>query len=116
MQRRIYRPKLIPEAWQPEMRMFTEDEFASKVTIEGKLQSTTSDTITASYNEDRYNPVDGELVKAADELAAFMEAYLALENGISNPQLQKAVQEKRLSYRNKTIAGVNLGKLYEEFE
>ena len=74
MQRRIYRPKLIPEAWQPEMRMFTEDEFASKVTIEGKLQNTTSDAITASYNDDRYNPVDGELVKAADDLAAFMEA------------------------------------------
>jgi putative hydrolase of HD superfamily len=43
MQRRIYRPKLIPQAWQPEMRMYTEDEFASKVTIEGKLQKTTSD-------------------------------------------------------------------------
>ena len=75
MQRRIYGPKLIPETWQPEMRMFTEDEFASKVTVDGKLQSTTSDTITASYNLDRYNPLDGELVKAADDLAAFMEAF-----------------------------------------
>ena len=74
--------------------MYTEDEFASKVTVEGKLQNTTSDAITASYNHDRYNPVDGELVKAADDLAAFMEAYLALKNGISNPQLQKAVEER----------------------
>jgi putative hydrolase of HD superfamily len=115
MQRRIYRPKLIPEAWQPEMRMFTEDEFASKVTIEGKLQSTTSDTITASYNEDRYNPVDGELVKAADDLAAFMEAYLALQNGISNAQLRAAVEEKIQFYRNKTIAGINLGNVYKDF-
>ena len=45
-----------------------------------------------------------------------MEAYLAIENGISNPQLQAAVQEKRVSYRNKTIAGINLDNVYEEFE
>ncbi|MGZ4928074.1 MAG: HD domain-containing protein, partial [Halobacteriota archaeon] len=104
MQRRIYRPKLIPQAWEPEMRMFTEDEFASKVTVEGKLQITTSDAITATYNHDQYNPVDGELVKAADDLAAFMEAYLALQNGISNAQLRTAVREKSLFYRHKTIA------------
>ena len=115
MQRRIYRPKLIPQAWEPEMRMFTEDEFASKVTVEGKLQNTTSDTITASYNQDLYNPVDGELVKAADDLAAFMEAYLALQNGISNAQLRTAVREKSLFYRHKTIAGIDFGKVYKGF-
>jgi len=116
MQRRIYRPKLIPEAWQPEMRLFTEDEFVSKVTLEGKLQSTTSDEITASFNQDRYNPVDGELVKAADDLAAFMEAYLALQNGISNAQLQAAVEEKQLFYREKTIAGISFSKVYKSFK
>jgi putative hydrolase of HD superfamily len=97
------------------MRMFTENEFLSKVTIDGQLRHTTSDEITASYNRDRYNPVDGELVKVADDLAAFMEAYLALQNGISNAQLQAAVQEKRLFYREKTIAGINLDEVYGGF-
>ena len=115
MERRIYGPELIPKAWQPEMRMFTEDEFVSKVTIDGQLRLTTSDAITASYNNDRYNPVDGELVKAADDLAAFMEAYLALQNGISNSQLQTAVREKKRLYREKTIAGINFGKVYKGF-
>ena len=116
MERRIYGPELIPKAWQPEMRMFTEDEFVSKVTIDGQVRHTTSDMITESFNQDRFNPVDGELVKAADDLAAFMEAYLALQNGISNPQLHAAVQEKRRFYREKTIAGVNFGKIYNDFE
>jgi putative hydrolase of HD superfamily len=115
MERRIYEPELIPRAWQPEMRMFTEDEFVSKVTIDGEVRHTTSDTITTSYNQDRYNPVDGELVKAADDLAAFMEAYLALQNGISNAQLQAAVQEKKHFYCEKTIAGINLGEVYKGF-
>ena len=115
MQRRIYRPKLIPETWQPEMRMFTEDEFASKVTIDGRVHPTTSDEITASYNHDRCNPVDGEIVRAADDLAAFMEAYLALQNGISNSQLQTAVQEKTVFYREKVIAGISFDKVYQGF-
>jgi hypothetical protein len=38
MERRIYGPGLIPKAWQPEMRMFTEDEFVSKVTIDGQVR------------------------------------------------------------------------------
>lgn len=42
--------------------MFTEEEFVSKVTVDGRLQSTTSDALTASYNNDRYNPIDGELM------------------------------------------------------
>ncbi|MGA8070960.1 MAG: HD domain-containing protein, partial [Halobacteriota archaeon] len=115
MERRIYAPELIPKAWQPELRMFTEDEFVSKVTIDGHVRHTTSDAITASYNQDRYNPVDGELVKAADDLAAFMEAYLALQNGISNSQLRTAVREKKLLYRKKTIAGINFDDVYGGF-
>jgi putative hydrolase of HD superfamily len=91
MQRRIYGPKLIPLAWEPEMQMFTEDEFVSKVMIDEQLRRTTSDRINASYNDDSYSPIDGELVKAADDLAAFLEAYLALQHGISNAQLQTAV-------------------------
>jgi hypothetical protein len=51
MEPRIYAPALIPKAWQPEMRMFTEDEFVSKVTIDGQVRHTTSDTITESYNQ-----------------------------------------------------------------
>ena len=114
MQRRVYTPELIPKAWQPELRMFTEEEFASKVTIDGRVRRTTSDMINTSYNHNHFNPVDGELVKAADDLAAFMEAHLALENGISNPQLQAAVHEKQLRYKNRVIAGINLFDIYEK--
>jgi hypothetical protein len=44
-----------------------------------------------------------------------MEAYLALQNGISNPQLQAAVHEKKLFYSEKTIAGINFDKMYASF-
>jgi len=79
----------------------TEDEFASKVTIDGRVHPTTSDEITASYNHDRYNPVDGEIVRAADDLAAFMEAYLALQMAFLEFTIADAVQEKTVFYREK---------------
>jgi hypothetical protein len=44
-----------------------------------------------------------------------MEAYLALQNGISNSQLQTAVREKKLLYRKKTIAGINFDDVYGGF-
>jgi len=115
MERRIYGPELIPKSWQPELRVFTEDEGVSKVTIDGVVRSTTSDAINTLYNDDQFNPVDGELVEGADGLAAFLEAHLALENGISNPQLQKAVQEKRSTNGTKIIAGIHFGRVYECF-
>ncbi|MGZ4911944.1 MAG: HD domain-containing protein [Halobacteriota archaeon] len=115
MERRIYRPKLIPQAWQSEMRLFTEDEFTSKVMIDGCVRPMTSEEINALYNEDRYNPVDGELVKAADDLAAFMEAYLALQNGISNQQLLDAVRIKSSHARHKIVGGLHFAPLYEQF-
>ena len=83
--------------------------------IDGVVRCTTSDAINTSYNDDEFNPVDGELVEAADGLAAFLEAHLALENGISNPQLRKAVQEKRSINGTKIIAGIKFGQVYECF-
>ncbi len=115
MERRIYRPKLIPKAWQPEMRLFTEDEFASKVTIDGRLKHATSEEINTSYNKDSYNPVDGELVRAADDLAAFMEAHLALQHGISNQQLLDAMRMKRSHAQHAVVGGLRLAPLYEQF-
>ncbi len=116
MERRIYRPKLIPKAWQPEMRLFTEDEFVSKVTINSQVKHVTSEAINTSYNDDSYNPIDGELVKAADDLAAFMVAHLALEHGISNRQLLDAVRMKRSHARRAVVGGLHLAPLYEQFD
>ena len=115
MERRIYGPELIPKAWQPDMRTFTEPEFVSKVTIDGHVRHTTSDTITASCNHDRYNPVGGELVKAADDPRGVHARDLTLHTDISNAQWETTVQEKKRLCRGKTISGINFGEAYKEF-
>jgi len=89
MHRKLY--TLLPQAWHAQLRMFTEDEFS-----------------TSSIR-------DGELVKAIDDIAAFLEAYLALQNGIANKDFYRACDDLKSKYQSKVIAGVDFGKLYAEF-
>jgi putative hydrolase of HD superfamily len=107
---------LIPEAWHSEMRMFTEDEFSNIVTVEGRQVRTSSDEITQKYNRDEFNPRDGELLKATDELAAFIEAFLALNNGLASQDLQDAKNRLKDRYKQKVIAGIKFGELYADFD
>jgi putative hydrolases of HD superfamily len=107
---------LIPEVWHSEMRMFTEDEFSDIVTVNGKQITTSADEIGNKYNSDEFNPRDGELLKAIDELAAFIEAFMALKNGLSSLDLQEAKTRLKERYRQKAVAGIKFGELYADFE
>ena len=114
MSERIY--KLIPREWHPEMKMFTENEFKGIVTIKGKIEEKSSDEINSSFNNDEYNPRDGEIVEAVDHFAAFIEAYLELKTGTSSQPLKKAQDQLRNKYMNKTISGINFGEMYADFD
>lgn len=114
MDREVY--KLIPKAWHPEMKMFTEREFESVITLKGRVAQRSSGDISKNFNQNQYNPRDGVFVKASDDLAAFVEAYLAKANGINNPEFDDATSYFRKKYKAKDIAGINLGQIYAEFE
>jgi putative hydrolases of HD superfamily len=107
--------KLIPASWHEEMSMFTDNEFVSRVMVDGKVQEADSHVISARYNKDEYNPRDGTIVKAADDLGAFVEVYTAMENGINSKYLQDAKKKFIEDYRDKIIAGIRFGELYADF-
>lgn len=90
MEKKIY--KLIPEGWHEDIRQYTENEF--------------------SDNSIR----DGSLVKGADDLAAYIEAYLTLKNGIKNESLTNAMESLRDKYRNREIMGIDFEEIYAGFE
>jgi len=108
--------ELIPPEWHPEIKMFTENEFSNIVTIDNKVLNKDPEEINEKYNKDEHNPRDGQLVEAADHLAAFVEAYMALKNGIKSEELEDAKNSLKQLYKNKTIAGINLGEIYADFE
>jgi putative hydrolases of HD superfamily len=90
MKAKIY--KLIPESWHRDINRFTADEFAD----------------TKERN--------GALVKSADDLAAYMEAHLALRNGIKNQALIDAMQNLKNKYRDKPVMGIDFEKIYKDFK
>jgi putative hydrolase of HD superfamily len=107
---------LMPETWHEEMKMFTENEFSSIVTIGDKQVKKTSEEITKRFNDDSYNPRDGQIIEAVDKLAAFSEAYLALKNGIDVQEFWEAKIDIKNKYTGIMIAGLNFGEIYADFE
>jgi putative hydrolase of HD superfamily len=114
MRKKIYR--ILPSEWHPEIKMYSEDEFADFATLEGKQLKVNSKEITEKYNDDAFNPRDGALIKACDELAAFTEAYIAINNGATAEELQEAKHQIKRRYRNKSISGIAFGPIYADFE
>ena len=114
MEREVY--SLIPKAWHGDIRTFTEGEFESIVSINGETLRTSSDEINERYNDNLYNPRDGELVKAADSLAAFIEASVAIRNGSTSQGLVEAKLAIKSKFEKVTIAGINFGEIYADFD
>jgi len=114
MEREVY--SLIPREWHDDIRNFTEDEFHSIVTVNNKARRVSSNEINERYNDDRYNPRDGELVKAADSLAAFIEASVAIRNGSTSQGLIEAKLSIKNKYEKVAIAGINFGEIYADFD
>jgi putative hydrolase of HD superfamily len=114
MEHEVY--SLIPRAWHADIKRFTEDEFNSIVTVNGEILKVSSDTINDCYNDDQFNPRDGELVKASDSLAAFIEASVAIRNGSPSQGLVEARLSIRSKFEKSTIAGINFGEIYADFD
>lgn len=113
MEKEVY--SLIPSDWHEEMRMFTEDEFTTIITKDRSVTRTDSETITRDFNEDQYNPRDGEMIKGTDDLAALAEAYRALENGIQSPDLDASRKSIKDRYRDRIVGGIEFGSIMSGF-
>ncbi|MBA4390108.1 MAG: hydrolase [Syntrophus sp. (in: bacteria)] len=106
---------LIPAEWHNEMQMFTEDEFSTIITKDNKTIKTDSDTISREFNNDVFNPRDGEAVKTIDDLAAYVEAWCSIENGVKSSDLTEARTSIGAKYTNTIINGIHFGSLFSQF-
>lgn len=88
------------DAWKDEIRLFTGilkvqkipkfNEFSNVYFENGRYMSVPSNDMI-NFNEDLHKRRDGSIVKAADNLAAFIEAFVAIENGCSSKDLHEAL-------------------------
>ncbi|MGQ9820064.1 MAG: HD domain-containing protein [Candidatus Kapaibacteriales bacterium] len=104
---------LLEEEWRDEIRYFTQDEFSNKIILNNEVKNHISfDDLNSKYNYDVYCPFDGELIRAADQIAAFLEANSSIQYGIRSLELQNAVDMIKQRF-NKHFGSIDLAQLYE---
>ncbi len=106
---------LLPESWHSEINYYIQNEFTSKYRQNGKTVFTTSSEINTSLNSDMFDPLDGELIRGADHLAAFLEAYLSVSHGISSEPLVAGLNNLYRDYQDKQVAGIDFGHYFSLF-
>jgi putative hydrolase of HD superfamily len=84
------------------------DEFLNKIN-ENKIMIVDS---LSTYNEDKYNAIDGVALKNCDRLSAFIEATLSIAHGVKSKELTqgKAFIKEALKKKGK-VEGVDFYKL-----
>jgi len=107
---------LLPVSWRREMNYFTRDEFVNKVRIEDSIMKGISfKEMNRKYNKDEFYPLDGELIKACDKLAAFIEADLSIKHGITSKKLEEGRIDIYKKFKGKKISGIDFGHLFDYF-
>ncbi len=87
---------LLPETWQKELIYFLENQFRDRI-MEGDRHRVVRE-IVDEWDRDEFSPVDGTIVKVADEMAAYWEAATSLSHGIWSPHLEEAMNSLEDKY------------------
>lgn len=88
MEKVIY--PLIPDQISDELRLFIRYEFSNRIIVNGRIEIFDNNDLDESYNLDQYRAYDGEMIKACDDTAAFIEASAAVSNGCVSREFIKA--------------------------
>ena len=106
---------LLPTAWQPEIIYFTKDEFANKVIVDGEVRNDLTYEELAGYDMFEYKPVDGEVIRCCDHLAAFIEASLSIRHGVTSHSLTEGVDRLFAVYKNRQVGPLNFAEAFIPF-
>ena len=72
--------------------------------------------LQARCNDDRFDPKDGQLIKACDNLAAFIEAYSSIHNSLGSPHLYEAMARMRRDISAIRLGSFSLAPLLADFD
>jgi len=91
-------------------------EFQECVRENGQIRAVDGFQALEACNRDELDPKDGQLIKACDNLAAFLEADSSIRNGVSSPHLLEARVRLLTRLRENAPAGLGLDALLADFE
>lgn len=106
---------LLPRQWHSEILYLIEDEFSSKIMFEGRIQKVSSESISRDYDTDTDNPLDGELVRITDQLAAYIEAALSVHYGLQAPILAEGKHNIYNNWSNSKVCQIDFKPYFDYF-
>ena len=61
------------------------------------------------YNDEKFQPIDGKLVRICDHMSALMEANISIKHGITSEHLEVGLETTVNHYKeNQIINGINV--------
>ncbi len=112
---------LMEKFYVDELVFFTDDEFENRILFDSPKGKITLPDISFAdlcekYNTDNYSPVDGKLIRCADHIAAFVEAYSSISHGITSKQLTSGRENLLKLYpEGKPINGIDVHTFFLDF-
>lgn len=107
----------VPENIKDDIVYFTQNEFANRYKIECFAHyAKSSEELFARFNDDEYEPICGEFLKACDHLSAYLEARISIIHGISSRDLVDGAQGILEKRRNEVINGLDIGAVFRDFK
>lgn len=106
---------LMENFYKDELLYYTTDEFCSRIKdADGTARLVSWEEINASHNEDKAEPVDGELVRLCDHLSALTEADISIKHGITSGHLQSGRDSILSLYKEgEYVSGINALSLFQ---
>lgn len=89
---------------------YTSDEFSNRIQDEaGKIQIISYEELNEKYNDEKFQPIDGKLVRICDHMSALMEANISIKHGITSEHLEVGLETTVNHYKeNQIINGINV--------
>ena len=104
---------LMDESYVNEVIYYTSDEFSDRIMQEGKIKKVSWDELNEKYNDPRFAPVDGKLVRICDHLSALMEADISIKHGITSSHLTGGREGLLNHYgQDQIVSGINVKELF----
>ena len=94
----------------------TGSEFDETIIEKGEIIKADFDSLQGRYNHDEFDPKDGEALKVCDILAAYIEAYTAMRNGITSDHIQQAFWRMREQNAKRMLGNIHIGALFTDFD
>lgn len=109
---------LIEPEWVDEIKYFVINEFENKIITEDNTIKTnlSTDEINEKFNQNKYKPYDGKIIRVADLTAAFLEAWNSCSSGIITKDLVIAAKNIKNDLLDKNIGRTDLKTLFLSFD